>query len=149
MRGTWQTTDGGGSGIGTAILAVLAAAVVVKAAPAVLGAAAELLHAALIVVFMIAGTGAVGMVALLALKYRRARAAAAARTMPPLLSKVVRAAPPLSQERRAGELPAAPQGEPPGGLHFHGIPAEDIAAILARQTLPGPDANPPGPPRVP
>jgi hypothetical protein len=35
------------------------------------------------------------------------------------------------------ELPAKSQRELPGGLHlhFHGVKAEDIAAILVRETL--------------
>jgi hypothetical protein len=102
-----------------------------------LGAAAELLHVVLIVVFIVACTGAVGVIAMLALKCRRARAEAAARTMPPLPPQVVRAAPPLPQERRVGDLPRESQRELPGGLHlhFHGISAEDVAAIL--QDSPG------------
>jgi hypothetical protein len=41
---------------------------------------------------------------------------------------------PLPQARRAGELPAASQREPPGGLHlhFHGLDAEGVAAIIER-----------------
>jgi hypothetical protein len=64
---------------------------------------------------------------------------------------VVKAAPPLPQERRAGELPRESQNELPGErhLHFHGISAEDVAAIIAREDLPRPEANPPGPPHVP
>ena len=43
----------------------------------------------------------------------------------------------LLQARRANELPAESQRELPGGLHlhFHGVEAEDIAAILVRETL--------------
>jgi hypothetical protein len=138
-------------GIGTAVVVLVGAALAVNAAPAVLGAAAELLHVVLIMVFIVACTGAVGVVALLALKCRRARTRAAARTMPPLPPQVVRTAPPLPQERRAGELPREPQRELPSGLHlhFHGISAEDVAAIIAREDLPRPEVNPPGPPHVP
>jgi hypothetical protein len=48
---------------------------------------------------------------------------------------MMRAAQPLPQARRAGELPAAPQRETPGGLHlhFHGLDAAQVAAIIARQ----------------
>ena len=125
-------THGSGGGLGTAALVLVGAALAVKAAPAVLGAAAELLHVVLIVVFIAACTGAVGVVALLALKRRRVRAGAAARTMPPSPPTVVRAAPPLPQERRAGELPRESQRELPSGLHlhFHGISAEEVAAII-------------------
>ena len=56
----------------------------------------------------------------------------AARTMPPLLPKMARAAQPLPEARQAGDLPAERQRELPGGLqlHFHGVTAEDIATIL-------------------
>lgn len=85
---------------------------------------------------VIVGVGAAGLVGLLAWQLRRTRIDAA-RAMPPR-TLVARAAPPLPQARRAGELPAAPQGEPPGGLHlhFHGLDAEDVAAILKRQDDP-------------
>ena len=33
-------------------------------------------------------------------------------------------------------------------LRLHGISAEDVAAIIARENLPRPEVNPPGPPRV-
>jgi hypothetical protein len=146
-----HTHGSGGSGLGTALLVLVGAALAVKAAPAVLGAAAELLHVVLIVVFIVACTGAVGVVALLALKRRRVRAGVAARTLPPPPPTVVRAAPPLPQEQRAGELPREPQRELPSGLHlhFHGISAEDVAAIIAPENPPRPEVNPPGPPRVP
>jgi hypothetical protein len=49
-------------------------------------------------------------------------------------AKVVRAAPPIPRERQAPELTAAPTRERPGGLHlhFHGVSAEDVAAIIER-----------------
>jgi hypothetical protein len=48
---------------------------------------------------------------------------------------MMRAAQPLPQARGAGELPAAPQRETPGGLHlhFHGLDAAQVAAIIAPQ----------------
>ena len=56
---------------------------------------------------------------------------------------------PLRRSRRRGAHPPYPSesaGELPGGLHlhFHGVSVEDIAAMLARQTQPGPDVNRPG-----
>ncbi len=47
-----HTHGSGGSGLGTALLVLAGAALAVKAAPAVLGAAAELLHVVLIVVLL-------------------------------------------------------------------------------------------------
>ena len=95
---------------------------------------AELLHVFLIVAGVAVGAGAAGLAGLLAWQLRRTRVDAA-RTMPPLPSKMVRAAQPLPQERRAPELPAAPQREPPGELHlhFHGLDAAQVAAIIARE----------------
>ena len=95
---------------------------------------AELLHVFLIVAGVAVGAGAAGLAGLLAWQLRRTRVDAA-RTMPPLPSKMVRAAQPLPQERRSPELPAAPQREPPGELHlhFHGLDAEDVAVIIQRQ----------------
>jgi hypothetical protein len=97
---------------------------------------AELVHVLLIMAGVVVGAGAAGLVGLLAWRLRRTRVGAA-RTMPPLPSKMARAAQPfpLPQARRAAELPTAPQREPPGGLHlhFHGLDAAQVAAIIARQ----------------
>lgn len=58
--------------------------------------------------------------------------------MLPTRGNVVRAAPTLPRARRTPELPTAPQHEPRGlYLHFYGVSAEDVAAILAQGHLPG------------
>ena len=126
-----HTHGGGGSGLGGVFVILLAVALL---GPAVAAAVAELVHVLLITAAVIVSAGAAGLVGLLAWQLRRTRVDAA-RTMPPLPSKMVRAARPLPQARRAGELPAAPQREPPGGLHlhFHGLDAAQVAAIIARQ----------------
>ena len=49
---------------------------------------------------------------------------------------------PLSRSRSRGQRS---NGRQSFHLHLHGVSAEDIAAILAREAPPGPD----GPPRVP
>jgi hypothetical protein len=76
---------------------------------------------------------------LLAWRWRRPRLDAA-RTAPPAFAeaKVVRAAPPPLQERQAAELTATPGRKPPSGLHlhFHGVTAEDVAAIIRPQETP-------------
>jgi len=134
IPGGAHTHGSGGSGLGTALLVLVGVALAVKLAGPVLGAVGELVHVLLVAVFIIAGAGAAGVVTLLTLKWRGARADAA-RIMPPLRQQMVRAASPLPQERRAAQLPAESQRELPGGLHlhFHGVTAEDIAAILDRR----------------
>ncbi len=127
-----HTHGSGGSGIGTAVLVVIGAALAVKLAGPVLDAAAELLRVLLIAAGVIVGVGAASLVGLIAWRWRSRKDAA--RAMPPR-TLVARAAPPLPQARRTAELPAAPQREPPGGLHlhFHGLDAAQVAAIIARQ----------------
>ena len=108
------------------------AALAVKLAGPVLDAAAELLRVLLIAAGVIVGVGAASLVGLIAWRWRSRKDAA--RAMPPR-TLVARAAPPLPQARRTAELPAAPQREPPGGLHlrFHSLDAAQVAAIIARQ----------------
>jgi hypothetical protein len=132
-----HTHDSGGSGLGTAVLVVLGAAVAVKLAAPVLAAASELLNIVLIAAAVIGGLGAAGLVALLAWQWRRTLAGAA-RATPPLPAKVVRAALPLPKAQRPRELPAGLHGQTPGELHlhFHGFTAEDVAAIISRHGMP-------------
>jgi hypothetical protein len=101
----------------------------------VTAAVVELVHVLVILAGVIVGVGAVGVGGLLAWRWRRPRQDAA-RTMPPSFAsaKVVRAAPPPPRERQVPELTSTPGRELPGGLHlhFHGVSAEDVAAILER-----------------
>jgi len=53
---------------------------------------------------------------------------------------VARAAQPLPEPQRGAIRQSAVH------LHVHGISAEDLAAVLPRETLPGLDVNRPGPP---
>jgi hypothetical protein len=71
---------------------------------------------------------------LLAWRWRRPRLDAA-RTAPPAFAKVVRSALPLPQERQAPQLTATTGYKRPGGLHlhFHGVSADDVAALLRHQ----------------
>jgi hypothetical protein len=127
-----HTHGSGGSGLGTAVLVVIGAALAVKLAGPVLDAAAELLRVLLIAAGVIVGVGAASLVGLIAWRWRSRKDAA--RAMPPR-TLVARAASPLPQARRAAETPAAPQRETPCGrhLHFHGLNAAQVAAIIARQ----------------
>ena len=97
-------------------------------------AAAELRHVLVMVAGVIVGAGAVCVGGLLAWRWRRPRLDAA-RTAPPLLTKVVRAAPPLPKVRQEPVLPASSVRELPGGphLHFHGVDAADVATIIRQQ----------------
>jgi hypothetical protein len=121
MRGTWQTTDSGLAvplAIGAAVLAVLIAGPVAAAVTAVA-------QALITIIAVLAGLGAVGGTAYAVYRVRHPRPVQG----PP--------APRAGQVpwRRAEPLPAPrrPAVEPPREvhLHFHGVTAEDVAAILA------------------
>ena len=105
-----------------------------------MAAVGEVVHVLVIVAGVIVGIGAVCVGGLLAWRWRRPRLDAA-RTAPPAFAsaKVVRAAPPLPQERQAPELTARRERKLPGGLHlhFHGVSAEDLAAIIQRHRRDG------------
>jgi hypothetical protein len=66
--------SGGGSGIGTAVLVILGAALAVNLAGPVAAAAGELLHIVMIAAGVILGVGAAGLVALGAWRLRQSRA---------------------------------------------------------------------------
>jgi hypothetical protein len=85
-----HTHGSGGSGLGTAVLVVIGAALAVKLAGPVLDAAAELLRVLLIAAGVIVGVGAASLVGLIAWRWRSRKDAA--RAMPPR-TLVTRAAP--------------------------------------------------------
>jgi hypothetical protein len=68
-------------------------------------------------------------------RYHTGRQLDAARTRPPSVPTLVRAAPPLPQARRNSELPAPPGRELPGclHLHFHSAHVAEVAAIIQRR----------------
>jgi hypothetical protein len=129
-----HTHGSGGSGLGEVIVILLAVALL---GPAFAAAVAELLHVFLIVAGVIVGVGAASLAGLLAWRWRR-RHQDAARAMPPLPRKMARAAQPLPKAQPAHALPTGRQRELPGELHlhFHGVSAEDVAAILRHQDQP-------------
>jgi hypothetical protein len=133
-----HTHGPGGSGLGAAALALVAAALAVKAAGPVLGAVSEMVHVFLMVAGVAVGAGAAALVSWLSWRRRCPTLAGTGRAMPPLPTKMARPASPLPQKRRAAELPAAGQHEPPGGLHshLHDVSADDVAAILTREDWP-------------
>ena len=125
-----HTHGSGGSGLGAALLVILGAALFINAAPVVLGAAAELLHVFLILAGVVVDTGAAGVVGLLTWRWRTrltaARAGHALQGAVHPLPAVARAAQPLPEPRPVIERPAV-------HLHFHGVSAEDVAAIIRQQ----------------
>ena len=143
-----HTHGSGGSGLGELLVILLAVALL---GPAV----AELVHTLLIIAAVLAGTGAAGLAALLMFRARRTLKGAA-RAVPPNpgavspLHRMARAAPPLPRAQRPPVLPVESGREVSGGfhLHFHGVNAEDVAAIIARD-LPQPGVNRQEPPHVP
>jgi hypothetical protein len=120
-----HTHGSGGSGLGTALLVLVGAALAVKLAGRAVAAVGELVHVLLIVVVVIGGVGAAGLVAFITWRWRRTRIDAA-RAISPLSPEVARAAS-LLGPRPAIERPTEVH------LHLHGVSAEDIAAVLARR----------------
>jgi len=127
MRGTWQTTGGGGD-------AVAAVAVVVVVVLAALSAAARAVAAipwyvwasgAAVLVAVVAGG-----VALAVRVHRREGDALAAR------AEQFRALPPPAQRISAPRRQALPPVERHEHIHFHGVSAADVAAILASRNHP-------------
>jgi hypothetical protein len=100
-----------------------------------LAAVAELFYVLMIAAGVIVGIG-VAVAGLLAWRWRSWKASPA-RTTLRFSRRWCGPHRRLLQARRANELPAESQRELPGGLHlhFHGVRAEDIAAILVRETL--------------
>jgi hypothetical protein len=107
--------------------------------PVVAAAAAELVHVLVIVAGVIAGAGAVCVG-----DSWPGGGGAHGRTRPaprPASHEGGAGRPPLPKVRQAPELPAAPGRELPGGLqlHFHGVSAQDVAAIVRSRD--GPSGN--------
>jgi hypothetical protein len=117
---------GGGSGLGTAVLVLFGAALAVKAAPAVLGAAAELLHVVLIAAAVILGLAGAGVAALVAVRVRRGL-----QETPRAMHHITPAPPKPSP--LPSEPPPAIEAPRQLHVHFHGVDAADVAAIIRRQ----------------
>lgn len=127
MRGTWQTTGGGGDAV--AAVAVIAIAVVVLAALSAAVRAVAAIPAYVWVLVSVAIVAAVaGGVALAVRVYRREGDALAAR------AEQLRALPPPAQRISAPRRQALPPVEQ--HIHFHGVSATDVAAILASRNHP-------------
>jgi hypothetical protein len=127
MKGTWQTTDSGGSGlmvplaVGAAVLAVLIAGPVAAA----VGAVAEAL---VITIAVLGGLAVLGGAAFVVYRLRHGQP----RTLPPGVIHA-RPVPPAVQGRSEPRaLPARPEIHV--HHHWHGVSAEGLSAILARVT---------------
>jgi hypothetical protein len=92
-----HTHGSGGSGLGSAVLVILGAALAVRLAGPVVAAAAGLLHVLLIAAGVIVGLGAASLVGLLAWRWRLQKGAA--RAIPPVFPSRG----PPSRCRRNGE----------------------------------------------
>lgn len=124
MRGTWQTTEGGGGTVAVAVLVIAAVLVVEAVARPVINAATDIVtaivHIVLIGLATLAGLAVAGTVGYLAWRRHRPRPAEIQYTVPSAIrSEPQRALPPVQQH-----------------IHFHGVSAEDIAAVLARRENP-------------
>jgi hypothetical protein len=121
-----HTHGSGGSGLGTALLVLFGAAVAVKLAGPVVATVSEIVYVLMIVVAVLAGVGAAGVVGVVLWRWRHPRPdAARAAALPP---RVARGAPPPPEPQRpAIEQPAELH------LHLHGVSAEDVAEILRRE----------------
>jgi hypothetical protein len=125
VKGTWQTTDGGGSGAGSAVAVVVVALVAVAVLGPVVRAAVSLLETVLIVAGVLTGILALAAIAFAVWRLRH-------RSVSP------GAAPWAVSRSPARELPRTQHRaiEPPREvhLHFHNVSPEDIAAITARHS---------------
>jgi hypothetical protein len=123
VKGTWETTDTGG-GIGAALGVIGAVVLAAAVAGPVVAAVAELARAVVIIVIAVVVLAVAATVAAVALRLRDGPP----RALPPRVygSTSVHAVRDRTQPRA---LPAQPEVH----LHFHGVTAEDVAAIIARQ----------------
>jgi hypothetical protein len=126
MKGTWQTTEGGGSGLAVP-LAIGAAVLAAAVAGPVAAAVGELLRAVVITIAVLGVLAALGGAALVAYRLRQGRAA-----------RVTSVSFPRPLPRRPAQPLPAPRreaiGPPPEvHLHFHGVTAEDVAEIIRQQ----------------
>jgi hypothetical protein len=116
-----HTHGSGGSRLGEVLAILLAVALL---GPAVAAAVAELVQVLLIVAAVLAGVGAVGLAAFIAVRVRRG---ASTRTLRARVVPPARPAQPLPPAQPAIERPQEIH------LHLHGVSAEDIVAILSRR----------------
>jgi hypothetical protein len=123
VKGTWQTTDSGSGALGELAAIALGAVAVAAVAAPLIEAVTNLLEVLAVIVGALVVLGSAGLVLLLRHQGRRRQAISATVVLP------ARAVPP-----QVAEAPAAPRAIEPKRelhLHFHGVDAEDVAAIVA------------------
>jgi hypothetical protein len=119
--------SGGSGGVGTVLLVLLAVALV---GPAVAAAVTELVHALLIAAVVILSLAAVGEVALVAYRLRQARP-----ETPRVVHRITPAPWRPGQARSEPRQAIGPAREV--HLHLHGMPPEQVAALLNRHRQDG------------
>lgn len=128
MKGTWQTTDGGGLGdaVAAIVVVLVIAAVAGPVLGAVAGAVAELVRVLLIAAAVILGLAAAGLVAFIAWRLHHGR--------PNRVTSMSFPAPLPQQPGESLTAPRQPAIERPAEvhLHFHGVSAEEAAAVIRR-----------------
>ncbi len=112
----------GGGGLGTAVLVILAAAVL---GPAVAAAAAAIVHA-LIIAAVLLGLTAAGLVALGGWRLRQQQP-----EPPQVVHHIIPA--PARPSQALPEQPPAIERPRDIHLHFHGVAPADVAAIIREQ----------------
>jgi hypothetical protein len=132
MRGTWQTEDSG-SGAGTAILVVLAVALL---AGPVLAAAAALVDALIMAALVVLAVLVVAAVGVVVFRVRRRRAVAAAGGRPWLAVGDPVAPLPGAAQDRTGPRALPPRQELHVHHHWHGVSAEQVAEVIRQEWKP-------------
>jgi hypothetical protein len=124
MKGTWTTDSSGSGGAGTVVLVIGAAVALAAIAGPVADAVGELLRAVVIAAAVVVALAVAGGTALVAYRVRQGRANPAVPVSPGRPVPPPRAQPLPAPPRAAIEAPREVH------LHFHGVSAEDVAAII-------------------
>jgi hypothetical protein len=124
VKGTWETTDSGGGGIGAALGVIGAVLLVAAIAGPVVAAVAVLARLVVIIVIAAVALAAIGGGAAIVLRLRHGPPRA---PQPRVYgSRSVHA---MQDRPEPRALPARQELH----LHFHGVGAEDVAVIIADQ----------------
>jgi hypothetical protein len=127
MKGTWQTTDGGGSGLAVP-LAIGAAVLAAAVAGPVAAAVGELLRAVVIIAAVAAALAVAAVAAAVALRLRGGYSRP--RVLPP---RVYGSTSVHAVQGRPEPRALPPRQEVHVHHHWHGVSAEDVAAIIRQE----------------